>query len=328
MCDFNDRESAARGLVHEYGFDPTYGFRLEELLGIGAPEEPADFAAFWRERYAAALGVRPLALLRDTGEGSGRWNIYDWSYTSTGSTAIRGWALLPKSGIVRRGFLISHGYAGRGAPDYDLEFDDSALFFPCARGLGRSWNPYISAEARWHVLHDIQSRRRYVLGGCVEDVWVGITAILRLFPALAGHIGYLGISFGGGVGAMAAAWDPRVRRAHFNVPTFGNHPLRLTLPTTGSAASVQRFVGKCPKALEVLKYYDAAVAARHITIPVHCACALFDPSVAPAGQFAIYNALPGPKELFVLTAGHHAYPAQDEENAELRRNLYNFFGDM
>ncbi len=52
------------------------------------------------------------------------------------------------------------------------------------------------------------------------------------------------------------------------------------------------------------------------------------PSVAPAGQFAVFNALAGPKELFVLTAGHHAYPAQNEENAELRRNLYNFFRDL
>ena len=167
-----------------------------------------------------------------------------------------------------------------------------------------------------------------MLGGCVEDVWVAISAILRLFPELAGHIGYLGISFGGGVGALAIPWDERIGRAHFNVPTFGNHPLRLQLGTTGSAAQVQRFVGKCPKALEVLKYYDAAVAARHITIPAQCACALFDPTVAPAGQFSIYNALAGPKELYILTAGHHGYSSQISENAELRRNCYNFFADM
>lgn len=322
------RAPAAGGPTHAYGFDPTHGYRLEDLLRVGAPDEPADFAAFWRARHAAAMSTKPQPVLRDTGQDRGPWRVFDWSYTSTGETTIRGWALLPLTGPVRRAFLIGHGYSGREAPDFDLEFPDSALFFPCFRGLGRSWHPHISDEPRWHVLHDIQNRDRYVIAGCVEDLWCGVTSVLRLFPGLAGHVGYLGISFGGGVGALAIPWDDRIRRAHLNVPTFGNHPLRLQLATTGSAASIQHFVGKCPEAPSVLRYYDAAVAARHITIPVHCACALFDPAVAPAGQFAIFNALAGPKELFLLTAGHHMYPAQEEEVRELRRKIYNFFADI
>lgn len=328
MGDFQNREAAAAGLSHSYGFDPTHGCGLEKLLQIGAPEEPGDYASFWKTRYAGVLGLHPKAVLRDTGEDRGRWRLCDWSYTSTGGTEIRGWVLLPRVGPVKRGFLIGHGYSGRTAPDFDLEFEEAALFFPCFRGLGRSWNPYISSESRWHVLHDIQSRKRYVLGGCVEDIWVGITAILRLFPELDGHIGYLGTSFGGGVGAMACAWDARISRAYFNVPSFGNHPLRLNLPTIGSAASVQLFVDRCSSACKVLEYYDAAVAARHITIPVLCACALFDPSVAPAGQFSVFNALAGAKELYILTAGHHEYPRQESENGELRQKVYNFFADM
>ncbi|MEZ5576382.1 MAG: hypothetical protein R3F44_12440 [Candidatus Competibacteraceae bacterium] len=37
---------------------------------------------------------------------------------------------------------------------------------------------------------------------------------------------------------------------------------------------------------------------------MHVAAARFDPAVPPPGQFAVYNALAGPKELFVLRAGH------------------------
>lgn len=328
MTDHQEREATADGLDHDYRFDPKHGYRLEDLLRQTAPEEPADYVPFWKDRYAATMGVQPKALLRDTGEDRGCWRIYDWSYRSTGGVEIRGWALLPIAGVVKRGFLIGHGYSGRSAPDFDLELKNSALFFPCFRGLGRSSIPNISPEIQWHILHDIQSRRRYVLGGCVEDAWVGVSAILRLFPELSGHLGYLGISFSGGVGTMALPWDNRVQRMHLNVPTFGNHPLRLKLSSTGSAASVQRFVFKHPRVMEVLRYYDAAVAARHVTIPVHCACALFDPSVAPASQFSIFNSLAGPKSLHVLSAGHHAYPAQDEENRELRQEINNFFADM
>jgi cephalosporin-C deacetylase len=315
-------------LVHNFGFDPTHGYRLEDLFQVEAPAEPPDFVAFWQERFDAALAVKPQAVLHDSGEDRGRWRVYDWSYKSTGGTDIRGWVLLPREGGVRRAFLISHGYSGRTGPDFDVEFAQAALFFPCARGLGRSRHPRISAETQWHVLHDIQSRRRYVLGGCVEDVWCGVTAILRLFPEVEGHLGYLGLSFGGGIGAMALAWDRRIQRAHLSVPTFGNHPLRLRLPTNGSAASVQKFVAKYPKARDVLAYYDAAVAARHITIPVQCACALFDPSVAPAGQFSVYNALAGPRELVVLTAGHFDHPGQVSEEARLRQKIHNFLADI
>jgi len=66
---------------------------------------------------------------------------------------------------------------------------------------------------------------------------------------------------------------------------------------------------------------------RHARVPVHVAAALFDPAVPPPGQFAVYNALGGPKELFVLTAGHFDYPAAEEENRRLREELVRFFAD-
>ena len=39
---------------HNYPFDPGYGHDLTALLGVAAPEEPGDFAAFWRDLYARA----------------------------------------------------------------------------------------------------------------------------------------------------------------------------------------------------------------------------------------------------------------------------------
>nr|WP_256200088.1 acetylxylan esterase [Verrucomicrobium spinosum] len=231
---------------------------------------------------------------------------------------------MPESGRVVRGLVVGHGYGGRSEPDYELPVDDAVIFFPCARGLGRSWHPSISDQPHWHVLHEIENRSRYVLGGCVDDLWLAVSAMLALFPQVAGRIGYMGISFGGGVGTMAVAWEDRVQRAHYNVPTFGNQPLRMKLATIGSAASVQQHVKRRPETMDVLRYFDASVAARHVKVPVHAACAVFDPAVAPAGQFSIFNALPGVKQLFVLEAGHHPHPGQAEEDARLRRELHIF----
>jgi cephalosporin-C deacetylase len=170
---------------------------------------------------------------------------------------------------------------------------------------------------------------RYILGGCVEDVWLAVSALLSLFPDLAGHLGYLGISMGGGIGALALAWESRISKGHLNVPTFGHQPLRLRLETNGSARSVQQFYRTHKKmTLKVLRYYDAALAAKRIKIPMHCACATFDPCVAPPGQFSIYNALNCEKHLFILEAGHHSYANQVQQEFELINQLDDFFASL
>lgn len=311
-----------------YGFDPTHGYSPEQLRVVTAPEPPPDFEAFWRARYVRAAKVLPRVKLRDTAANLAAWRVFDFSYSSTDRVRVKGWLLLPAAGAPRRGFLVGHGYTGRAGPDHHLPFTDAALLFFEARGIGRTRHGTISSDPQWHVLHDIHDRQRYVIGGCVDDVWAGVSALLRVCPELAGHVGYLGISFSGGLGALAAPWDERIARVHLNVPTFGHQPLRLELPSTGSAASVQRFARQHPGIAETLRYYDAATAARFLRQPTLCACATFDPSVAPAGQFAIHNALAGPKELFPLTAGHHAFPGQAEEERILLRKIDEFFRDL
>ncbi len=318
--------SPIMSLDHGFPFDPTYGYDLDALLAVIPPEPPADFAAFWSARYARAREQRPAAELRPAGWADERFEVHDLSYESTGGMRIGGWVLAPRRLPVRRGFVIGHGYGGREGPDLDLPFDDAVLFFPCARGISRSRCAGLPEAPNEHVLWGIDDRERYVLGGCVDDVWVAVTALEELFPGARGRVGYLGISFGGGIGAMAVPWDERIASAHYNVPSFGHQALRLSLPTIGSGEAVQRYRQQCGHIPETLRYYDAAVAARFTTVPVHVAAALFDPVVAPPGQFAVYNALPDEKRLFVLDAGHFDYPRRVEQQRMLLAELEQFFG--
>ncbi|MEO0509103.1 MAG: acetylxylan esterase [Verrucomicrobiota bacterium] len=313
-------------LEHDFPFDPSYGYSLEALLSVGVAEEPQDFDTFWKTRYKSALRLDPHAKLSKGRDVSAYWHECDLHYTSTDEMKIGGWCLIPREGKVERVLVVLHGYGGREEPDYHLKFPNTALFFPTARGISRSKSERISPDPLWHVLHDIQDPARYIHGGCVEDVWLGVSAALQLFPHCSGRVGLLGISFGGGIGAMALAYDSRIKRAHFNVPSFGNNALRLRLQTTGSGAAVQVFHRRKPEIVSItLSYHDAATAAKRIRVPVHFACALFDPMVAPPGQFAVHNAVSGEKELFVLRAGHHDYPEQEEEAEELLRELGGFF---
>ncbi|MCH6256918.1 acetylxylan esterase [Puniceicoccaceae bacterium K14] len=312
-----------------FKFDPSYGYTPEELLQVGAPEGPGDFDSFWQKRYKRALVVSPRPRIKDTGETINGARIFKITHRSTEAAVIGGWLTLPENGVINRGFVVGHGYGGREGPDLHLPFKDAAILFPCARGISRSPYPNVSPDPGWHVIHDLADPNRYIIGHCVEDIWLAASTLIRLFPQVQGHLGYLGISFGGGIGAMAMAFDDRYQKAHFNVPTFGNQPLRLELPTTGSGAAVQVFHKRYPEQTQnTLKYYDAAISASRMKIPTHYACALYDPMVAPPGQFAIYNQTQSPKQLYTLTAGHYEYEDQAKEDAELLSELDVFFSDL
>jgi len=311
---------------HSYTFDPAYGMDLTQLLAISPPQPPDDFADFWRARYKTALAQDSRPRTQSRGQVFGSHVVHDLRYCSTNGVEIGGWLLTPRAGVARRGAIIGHGYGGRTAPEEPMGLDDAVLLFPCFRGMGRSPVVGLSSDSSLHVLHSIEHRHRYVLGGCVDDFWLGVSALLALYPEVAGRVACLGISFAGGIGALAAPWDPRIARLHLQVPTFGHQALRLTLPSVGSGEAVRSYQQSHPfNVMETLAYYDAASAACYLRIPTLVAAALFDPAVPPPGQFAIYNALPAAlRRLIVLPAGHFDYADKIADELELSREVADF----
>ncbi|HEX3982798.1 MAG TPA: acetylxylan esterase [Acidisoma sp.] len=312
---------------HPYDFDPTYGLGIDALRAMAPPGAPPHFDEFWRARYVRALGVNPRPRLSESGSRHPNWRVQDITYTSTDTFPIGGWLLLPREGNVRRGLVVGHGYGGRDLPDFDVPVKETALLFLCFRGLSRSSRPPISSDPAWHVLHDIDKPERYILGGCVEDLWLAVSVLTKLYPKLDGRIGYSGLSFGGGIGALAIAFDKRIDRGQLTVPTFGNMPLWLTLPTTGSGHSVRNYQKTHKDVLKTLSLFDAATAATRIEVPTLTAVARFDPAVPPPCQFSIANALATSNhhETFVLDAGHVDYPGMEEQHALLSEKVGRLF---
>jgi cephalosporin-C deacetylase len=313
------------GLEHAFPFDPTYGYDLEKLLTVPAPDGPDDFEAFWRATREEVMAA-PLRLeKREIACPVAGFALFEVEFNSLDGVRIGGWITVPRRKPHHGGSVVYHGYGGRGSADFLVPAPAGPAIFPCARGFHRSARPDIPAESMGHVVHGLKSRETYVHRGCVADVWTAASALLELFPEAAEDLRFLGGSFGGGIGALAVPWEDRFRTAFLDVPSFGNHPLRVTLPCTGSGAAVRTYWRKRPEVLDVLAYFDAATAARHISIPAFVAAATFDPAVPPPGQFAVYNAIPEPKELFVRTAAHFTSPYEIPEGRKLHQRLKAWF---
>ncbi|NLH82793.1 MAG: hypothetical protein GX458_18400 [Phyllobacteriaceae bacterium] len=312
--------------AHGYPFDPTCGLDLEGLLAVAPPEPPEGFADFWHARRARAVAVDPAPTLTNP-RRVGDLEVFDCAYRSTDGVAIGGWFVRPAGVEATRGLVVGHGYGGRDAPDLDMVFPGTAVLFPCLRGLSRSARPDLPSDPNRHVLHGIEDRDRWLIGGCVDDAWLAVSALLALAPATAGRIGWSGVSFGGGIGALMLPWEDRVGRAELRLPTFGHHALRLRLPMVGSGAAIAAYEAAHGGVMATLRWHDAATAARFVRQPVLAVLALFDPAVPPPGQFAIFTALAAEKELVTIDAGHFDYPAATAQEANRLARARTFFGD-
>ena len=302
--------------------DPTYGYTLARLHEVPAPVGPPDFADFWRRTYDEARSA-PLHLThRRVPCGDPGFELHEVEYDSLGGVRIGGWLAVPADGRFVRGVVSGHGYGGRQEPDLRPPGPPAVTISPCARGFDRSAHPVIPGVSGEHVLHGIGSRETYSHRGCAADLWRGASALLELFPEAGQALHYRGASFGGGIGALALPWDSRFHRAFLDVPSFGNHPLRVTLPCQGSGQQVRRHHRNHPGVLDVLAYFDAATAARHLQMPTFVAAALADAAVPPPGQFAVFNALTCERTLFVRQTGH---PDTPEDDVRLHALLEDWF---
>jgi cephalosporin-C deacetylase len=227
------------------------------------------------------------------------------------------------AGAIGRGVVVGHGYGGREQPEWQLPGPAAVAIFPCARGFHRSATPEIPNNSARHVLHGIASRDTYSHRGSAADLWGAASVLLELYPHVAGNLDYMGGSFGGGMGALMLPWDQRFRRGFLDVPSHGNYPLRIKFACEGSGDAVQHYFWEHPEVMDVLKYHDATLAAKHIRIPMLVAPALLDPKVPPPGQFSVYNAIPGDKQLFVRQWGHVDWPTDD--GVRLTAALNTFF---
>jgi len=325
VVELSSFDSHVKDMTHDFPFDPTHGYDEAALRLIDAPPAPTDFEFFWKETHALAKAIPPRPTRRLIRESS-RMKIYEVEFDAwdiTHPIRIGGWMTVPGDGKIASGLVVGHGYGGRTGPELTPLIAGAAAIYPCARGFNRSAQPGFPNIADQHVLHGIHSRETYIHRGCIVDLWAAAWALQELEPATAHWLCYAGQSFGGGIGAMALPWESTFKRAFLDVPSFGNHPLRLTLPCVGSGESVRKNGGA--RHLPVLQYFDAATAAAHMRIPVMVAAALFDPAVPPPGQFAVFNCLAGEKKLFVRQAAHVEWEGAELENREVRRLASKWF---
>ena len=299
-------------IKHDFTFDPANGMTCDELLAVCPSAEPEGFREFWQNNYRL-VSEAPLKYVLE----SEIWSpvptekIYRIRVTNYDGVEFVMWLNRPEHSA--GGLVIGQGYGNKTEPP--ASENGLTVCFAAVRGLGPSQCKEIPWQPAQHVLHGIGSRETYILRGVIADQWMAVRVLLDMFPDCAANLNYKGASMGGGMGALLLPWEKRFKAAFLSVPTFGS-AIRFKYQSTGSGEACRKYIIDHPESGEVLKYFDASVAARYIEIPICCTPALFAPCVAPAGQFSVANAIPEKyKTLIIRETGHFSPSEKDNEAA-------------
>lgn len=318
----------ARLIAHSFAFDPTHGHNAGALRLVAAPDtEPAGFEDFWRGLHARMAAEALCLEVRGDFPAVRGFRLRQVGCNIGCDFRASAWLVTPEDeGRIRAGIIASHGYDGRTGVEARFFRPGFAVILPVAPGFHISSDPRLPLnDAGRHVVHGIESPDTYVLGLCAAAVWRAPEVAEEVLGRRLDRWHYFGWSFGGGIGALALPWTPRVQSAELGQPTFGHHPIRLQQPSVGSSNAVRQRYLDDPSILRTLAFFDAATASRRLRIPVVFACALFDPAVTPPSQFAVANAHPGPKRTSVFLTGHYEWPGEDLV-AEMRVHHGNIAG--
>jgi cephalosporin-C deacetylase-like acetyl esterase len=113
-----------------------------------------------------------------------------------------------------------------------------------------------------------------------------------------------GGSQGGQQALVTAGIHPKITCAIANIPAGCD----VNAPQAGRAAGYPYWFSRAkdnPKVWNEIKYFDAATFAARIKCPALVGLGLIDETCPPAGVFAAFNQIQGPKEVVILRDSNH-----------------------
>ncbi len=290
-------------------FDPAFGYTVQEMLAIEPlPRLPTGGEEYWRSRHQRALRTDPQVSWEGEEVREKTYTRRVVRFSCSDGRRLGAWLMVPTDQEVKRLLIVAHGYGPITEPTAMMLENTACLHF-CSRGFAAlSEFPDLPSEVTGHVVHGIEERDQYLHGWCAEDIWCTVNAMRRIYSDTAIPLYFWGGSFGGGIGALAVPWDSRIQASYLEVPSFGNHPLRLQHLCWGSGEVVRQKYLLQPRIAETLSWFDAAATIAYARSPILFGCAVLDPVVPPFGQFSVWRAHSGKKRLIVFPGGHLEYP--------------------
>ncbi len=279
--------------------------RLEAARSYrGAWLRPSNFESFWETSvtFAQNAHVESAVELPSATQAATFKRI---TLTSTDQTQLRARVILPARASAELPAVVLFSDLGRGVRSWLHLLRFSALGLPVVALEARpheaqlkdAWRGALTAEELAHALINPDDAASSTLKQLIDDALV-TTAVASRF--LGRTIVTWGEGLGGSQALFAAALLPKAVSA-----TMALNPLFADNATTLRTVVGCGDTPQSDAAIDAVGLLDSACAAELVRVPALIGTALLDQSAPTEGMFALYNRLPGQKEMRVYPKFGH-----------------------
>lgn len=285
--------------------------RLEDARSYrGAWLRPSNFESFWETSVAFAQNAQVESVV-ELPSATQTATFKRITFTSTDQTQLSARVILPATASAAElttaelPAVVLFSDLGRGVRSWLHLLRFSALGMPvvalearpCAAQLKDAWRGALTAEELAHALINPDDAASSTLKQLIDDALV-TTAVASRFLERTTVI--WGEGLGGSQALFAAALLPKEVSA-----TMALNPLFADNATTLRAHVGCGDTPQSDAAIDAVGLLDSACAAELVRVPALIGTALLDQSAPTEGTFALYNRLPGQKEMRVYPKFGH-----------------------
>ena len=295
---------------------------------MSAYEKPEDFADFWREATAEALGA-PLDLKRsfraDVPHATHR--VETLSFRGVDGQTRHGWIAAPEGARRLPGFLwvAPYGRWSMRPNEYGTREGMVSLSFNF-HGESAFHDEAYRTE-RGYFAQGIEAPETWVFRRMFQDALIAARLLQAQAEIDETKIGAMGMSQGAGIALWLGAWAPMIAAVCADMPFLSDVGATLTqsfvrYPIREIKDAMEGMTFGEPRVMNTLSYFDTGFHAEHCSVPTQISLGLKDPASRPPAVQRVFQSLAGPKRLIQYDGGHDWHPDMVVNNAEwLRRSF-------
>ena len=280
--------------------------RLEDARSYrGAWLRPSNFESFWETSVAFAQNAHVESVV-ELPSATQTATFKRITFTSTDQTQLCARVILPAGvSAAKLPAVVLFSDLGRGVRSWLHILRFSALGLPvvalearpCEAQLKDAWRGALTAEELAHALINPDDAASSTLKQLIDDALV-TTAVASRF------LGRTTVTWGEGLGGSQALFAAALLPKEVSV-TMALNPLFADNATTLRTVVGCGDTPQSDTAIDAVGLLDSACAAELVRVPALIGTALLDQSAPTEGTFALYNRLPGQKEMRVYPKYGH-----------------------
>ena len=280
--------------------------RLDDARSYrGAWLRPSNFESFWETSVAFAQNAHVESAV-ELPSATQTATFKRLTFTSTDQTQLSARVVLPAgASAAELPAVVLFSDLGRGVRSWLHLLRISALGMPvvalearpCEPQLKDAWRGTFTAEELAHALINPDDAASSTLKQLIDDALVATSVASRF-------LGRTTVTWGEGLGGSQALFTAAL------LPKAVSATMALNPLFADNATTLRTVVGcgdtpQSDVAIDTVGLLDSACAAELVRVPALIGTALLDQSAPTEGTFALYNRLPGQKEMRVYPKFGH-----------------------